>query len=451
MHKKRKLMKDEEWLKRMKEQLSDYSEPAPPAVWNRLEKNLAASSTPPASRRVPFYRRWELAAAVRLLAVSLAGLWMLQTPLPKEVASSSETLLPVASSADGVASGLPHHLSEAEVEAPAATVAGPASPQVSSSLRLAAAANEHRLTETDVTAAVNAADVESPDARRPVVKATDKESSDAKKDDVKTLDGETTEREADVRRNRYCPSKADKYHIPVSDKESAGRRRWSLALALGNTGGFAQQTTHGAALSMQQPSIVSAAGQLDLSATSNGMLSIPEGQQVEFRDGIPYLMSKSRVIESMEHKQPVSVGVSVRKMLPKGFSLETGLSYTYLASDIVFSGHAEKLSQKLHYLGIPLRANWSFLQHHRFELYVSAGGAIEKCIYGKIGSQEQTVKPLQFSVMGAVGGQLNLSRRLGLYVEPGVSYFFDDGSEVETIRKENPCNFTLQGGIRFTY
>ena len=84
-------------------------------------------------------------------------------------------------------------------------------------------------------------------------------------------------------------------------------------------------------------------------------------------------------------------------------------------------------------------------------MYVSAGGAMEKCVYGKIGSKDETVKPLQFSVMGAVGAQYNISSRVGIYVEPGVSYFFDDGSDIETIRKENPCNFTLQGGVRLTY
>ena len=86
-----------------------------------------------------------------------------------------------------------------------------------------------------------------------------------------------------------------------------------------------------------------------------------------------------------------------------------------------------------------------------FTMYVSAGGAIEKCVYGKIGTESETVKPVQLSVMGAVGAQYNISNRVGLYVEPGVSYFFDDGSDVQTIRKENPCNFTLQGGIRLTY
>ena len=76
---------------------------------------------------------------------------------------------------------------------------------------------------------------------------------------------------------------------------------------------------------------------------------------------------------------------------------------------------------------------------------------IEKCVYGKLGSEKETVKPLQFSVSGAVGVQLNATKRIGIYMEPGVAYFFDDGSSVQTIRKENPFNFNIQAGIRFTY
>lgn len=141
----------------------------------------------------------------------------------------------------------------------------------------------------------------------------------------------------------------------------------------------------------------------------------------------------------IDHKQPLSFGFSVRKGLARGFSVETGLTYTYLASDVKFAGSSETVSQKLHYLGIPLRANWNFVDKKSFIMYVSAGGAMEKCVYGKIGSKNETVKPLQFSVMGAVGAQYNISSRVGIYVEPGVSYFFDDGSDIETIRKENPA------------
>lgn len=84
-------------------------------------------------------------------------------------------------------------------------------------------------------------------------------------------------------------------------------------------------------------------------------------------------------------------------------------------------------------------------------MYVSGGGVIEKSVYGKLGSEKLTVKPLQFSLSSAVGVQINATKNIGFYVEPGVSYFFDDGSDVQTIRKENPFNFNLQAGIRFTY
>ena len=94
--------------------------------------------------------------------------------------------------------------------------------------------------------------------------------------------------------------------------------------------------------------------------------------------------------------------------------MESGLTYTYLASDVRYEGSSEKISQKLHYIGIPVRANWNFVDAKNFTMYVSAGGAIEKCVYGKIGTESETVKPVQLSVMGAVGAQYNISNRVGL-------------------------------------
>ncbi len=139
------------------------------------------------------------------------------------------------------------------------------------------------------------------------------------------------------------------------------------------------------------------------------------------------------------------------KGLAKGFSLETGLTYTLLSSDAKLAGEEQQIEQKLHYIGIPLRANWNFLDKKLVTLYVSGGGMVEKCVYGKLGSEKETVKPLQFSVSGGVGAQINATKRLGIYVEPGVAYYFNDGSDIQTIRKENPFNFNIQAGVRLTY
>ena len=90
---------------------------------------------------------------------------------------------------------------------------------------------------------------------------------------------------------------------------------------------------------------------------SDGIMEVPEGQELVFKDGIPYLQRSSGQVVDIDHKQPLSFGFSVRKGLARGFSVETGLTYTYLASDVKFAGSSETVSQKLHYLGIPLRAN----------------------------------------------------------------------------------------------
>ena len=59
-------------------------------------------------------------------------------------------------------------------------------------------------------------------------------------------------------------------------------------------------------------------------------------------------------------------------------------------------------------------------------------------------------KPFQWSVNAAAGLQFNFSSLVGLYVEPGVSYYFDDGSSLKTIYKEKPLNFNLNLGIRLS-
>lgn len=409
-------MEDELWLKKIKDKLEDYSEPLPVAGWERLEKELSVSGAPITGphRMIPF-RRWAVAAAaVLLVAVSSVSLWLLQSPVGNEMRHTSVPALAVA----------PDVLPEQTVPAirtnsiePAYRAHGNASapnkeashPLVAQHIRISVG-EEQQEEMLPVETADEVVGI-GQQAEEPVVEDTDHET---------TMQAE----EPETREDRYRPSGRDKLHLP--EKNSSGRdaKGWAVGLSVGNTGGF---------------------------SLANGIVTIPDGQELVFKDGMPYLQRREKKIADIDHKQPLSFGVSVRKNLAKGFSVESGLTYTYLASDVRYEGSSEKISQKLHYIGIPVRANWNFVDAKNFTMYVSAGGAIEKCVYGKIGTESETVKPVQLSVMGAVGAQYNISNRVGLYVEPGVSYFFDDGSSIQTIRKENPCNFTLQAGIRLTY
>ena len=58
-------------------------------------------------------------------------------------------------------------------------------------------------------------------------------------------------------------------------------------------------------------------------------------------------------------------------------------------------------------------------------------------------------KPLQFSALASVGIQANFNKWLSIYFEPGMAYYFDDNTELLTIRKDKPFNFNMQLGLRF--
>ena len=66
-------------------------------------------------------------------------------------------------------------------------------------------------------------------------------------------------------------------------------------------------------------------------------------------------------------------------------------------------------------------------------------------------TQDLNEKPFQWSVNASVGLQYNISPSIGLYAEPGVSYYFNDGTSIKTIYKDKPCNFNLNLGLRFTF
>jgi hypothetical protein len=156
------------------------------------------------------------------------------------------------------------------------------------------------------------------------------------------------------------------------------------------------------------------------------------------------------------HRLPISIGLSVQKKLSNHFGLESGLTYTYLYSDISKEGVSGYIgNQKLHYLGIPVKASWLIYNQKRFSVYLSGGTLVEYCISAgrKTDNQNERLdfNRFQVSLNAAAGMQFVLAKPVSLFVEPGVSYYTDNGGGIETIRTDNPLMFNLQAGVRFTY
>ena len=168
----------------------------------------------------------------------------------------------------------------------------------------------------------------------------------------------------------------------------------------------------------------------------------------------------------IRHRQPVRAGVSFRYDLGRRWSIETGLAYTMLSSDIDAGSDFRRclIERKLHYIGIPLNVSYDFLQKKRWSLYATAGGMLEKCVSGRevaeyvsngvtssTDTHEISVRELQWSVNAAVGAEFNFTPLIGIFAEPGVSWFFDNGSQIETIYQDRPFNFNFRVGLRFSF
>ncbi len=181
--------------------------------------------------------------------------------------------------------------------------------------------------------------------------------------------------------------------------------------------------------------------------------------------GINIFNQGKEVKTEYKHHLPVRVGVKVAYIFNEHWSIESGLTYTRLSSDMK-DGTKENYftgEQRLNYVGIPVNIKYDAWSYKKLNLYGSAGVLAEKCVSGNVNKEyvinnatkkKETVgidsKPLQMSVNAAFGVQFDVLNNVGIYAEPGVSYHFDDRSSLQTIYKEKPLNFNINVGVRYT-
>lgn len=145
---------------------------------------------------------------------------------------------------------------------------------------------------------------------------------------------------------------------------------------------------------------------------------------------------------TQRYRQPVRLGFLLRYRLNGRWSVESGLSYTHLSSDITttMNGMTTVTEQHLNYIGLPLNISYDLWKSRHFGLYISTGGMIEKRL---------DASPWQFSINGSAGAEYKLTDIFSLYAEPGLGYYFKNGSTTPTIYQDRPLNFNLSFGLRF--
>lgn len=428
-------MKEEEdkLIKGFRKRLKDYSEPVPEDIWSSLEKELA----PIHAVRSFSVRRIAVAAAVLIAAISSVSIWLLNVPTEKYMQEIASTSAPI--------------LNEPTVIQPEElpVVLKPMMP----ALKIAKAKllqRENRDVEKEEVAIVETiSDVK--EQNKENIAPVEKKEREQKNDEQKV-----------VKRTSYSDYDRSQKIAHINKKDY---KKWVIGVAYNNMAvvkndgvpgfGTLNQSGNGNMLGLNVNNVI-----------VDGENCPSKVQSARAYQRILYNSIRKDVKTDVKHKTPVTVGASFRYNLSSKFAIETGLTYTLLSSELK-SGSSQDFyveEYKLHYVGIPLKGNWMFLNSKYFSLYLSAGGAFEKAVSGKykktftIEGQfdgekkwDENVKPVQWSLLAAIGAQYNATEHLGIYVEPGVVHYFDDGSDVLTIRKDKPTNFNLQLGLRWTY
>lgn len=444
----------EHWIEELRQKMADYQEPAPEVSWEEIEQ--AVSGAKRQARVVPMWLR-RIAAAILVLIMVFVGYKAL------DHVKHTDRSLDLSQNQAPVPSTI--HAEEPAQDTPAEK---PLLAKVSQKVRQARQSWRQswgQAPESSDTQAASPQDCSTPEVA--VVEQTSEESQPSQNQEARTEQ-----------------KKADTYHpqtiIYPSDlhKSPALRNRLTakvyLSNAMGNSGNFSSWS-NSYEKSMSDPGNQGSQGEKgdkgDKGDKGEGHTDLNHGggndDDEEEKDG----NNKTRksdgggttttetitTTQDTHHYQPIRYGLSLRYRLNERWAIETGLTYSLLTSDITMTTGEQttQLKQRLNYIGIPLKAEYLLWDSRYFNVYIAAGTMVEKMVKGHqenigTGTKEGvSIRPLQFSLNGAVGAEFNFSRQFSIYAEPGIGYYFDNGSSVSTFYQDKPLSFSLNLGLRF--
>lgn len=438
-------MEDKDWLKGLENKLKDYEESAPEGLWEGIESSIA----PVEKRRVaalPWLWRSVAAAAVVALGV-FAGLRLHGLGDDVKLNESQEAL----------ASGEPSSvINDGSQGTPVEIVPNPESETL---LAESVSSRSRESLKKKVLPVADESVAETP-VLETAVEETEVIPSEAEAIPAVTEKDEVVREKTTVSTD-YDGQDWSEYLSATSDSRPSRRKASSLDVSFS---GGAMDSRREDAYDLQMFYRGSAP------ASAPGLLVDGPGgdANVQTKAHAPMsLRNSTSVVSKSDHRRPVRFALTANYPISGTFGLESGLTFTTLRSS--FSTEAGRTltetDQTLMYIGVPLNMTASIFDTKLFSLYAGVGGMVEKSVSGKTVSTETVggvkqgdsvkknlnVKPLLWSLNASAGLQANLTRNLGVYVEPGLSYHFDDGSGVSTIYKDRPLDFAVTIGARFSF
>lgn len=468
----------ESWRKQMQQKMEGYEQPAPEMAWDDIEQAVNAGKSKP--KPIQIWSR-RVAAAILAGLIAVAGYRAFENEEEPLVAQQkSSQIETVSSKTEGV--------SIAEKRNPAAEEHGqsePPTPQEGSTTTQLVPASR-----TDNRHKLLAATKKVSDATTEESVSTTKESVSTTEESVVATEESVVASEESIAVNTTATSSASEEkektgHQPPSRQQTQTPAEMDysptiypsdlhkttqhdsrlmakvyLSNAFGNDGMGLASEREFANLPYDDtphPPYGGQEGEFFPIDIHNGDNEKPDDGNNEKTDNKQSETTNAGDITRATHHQPIRLGLSLRYRLNDKWSLESGLTYTRLVSDIAYSTNLTSISkeQTLHYIGIPLQVNYQIWNNRHFDLYASMGGMVEKMVSGRQTSTTSTehvsISPLQWSLGGSLGAAYKLSNLFSIYAEPGLNYYFNNGSSIPTLYQEKPFNFSISLGLRIHF
>lgn len=400
-------MTHQDWTEQLRDRMADYEAAAPEGLWADIESSLPQQK----AKTKALWPRWMSAAAIIAIAAGIGWwLWPANGNRKPEVAATihqqmkkpQQPLQPDAEPERQTAQGA------------GAIVPKPLAVTFSEDAKL----SEGAMLSEDTTAA---------SVSIPTGQKSEEQARPSKKEEQPL---------------RQQPLPSDFFPLTSHPTSPSHRHRNKISVGIhANNGLLAYNHSNGVQMSAE------AAKRYNYSGYSGNQPTRSQGQQdIIWLEGYE---------ERQHHDHPFSCGLTVSYPLTSRWSLQTGLVYTRLHSEFLNIVKQTRINseQTLYYLGVPLNVQYQLKSGRQWKVYVTGGAQIDWNVRADSeteGVQTQIKKDrAQWSLGAAIGVEYDIIPLLGIYAEPGLRHYFDNGTKVSNYFKDDPTSWSLQFGIRF--
>ena len=187
-----------------------------------------------------------------------------------------------------------------------------------------------------------------------------------------------------------------------------------------------------------------------MAPSSDGMASSSDDMASASSGEVVYGEPRRKVLHC---KVPIHVGALARYHITPRWSVEAGIAFTHQEATITttLNDVVENYEQTMRYVGVPVGVSYTIFNKERFKLYATARGSIEKCVQSSTTRPYTSIdRPMLYSMSMAPGMQVNITRNLGIFLEPSLSYNISGKSVMATRYDDMPWDFDLRMGITWT-